>query len=427
MGKKITTQPIIVHFDLGGSKISALAGIVDDKGELTILGEEKQESDDIKSGVIERITPVAYKINELAKLLQNSLRIDPIGVVNISLNPKSMRQTFKTVHHPIERAVTNDFLNRIKTEIKASINTDKVYIYEIEALEYFIDGKPTDDPLGKKGEKIRIDYRIVTGNLSIQESTERCFNRTGMEVDYIHLGIDAMSTALLDDKDKEHGCALISFGATSTSLAIYNDGKLQETLIVPLGGINITKDIQELGIRYEYAELLKCKKGYAAVKYVKDTLHVKAPCEDPEKDPILISTLFLAQIIEARLTEILEPILNTLNQISYRLQNGIIITGGASKLEYLDEFLSEKTGFQVRKGDHKDWLSDETHPKFSQPEYSQAIGSILLSHDKNEEKKVKNSPKSEPKIKRVLKGLFNKLDDGVGTIFTYDELEPIKK
>ena len=424
MGKKNTIQPIIVHFDLGGSKISALAGIVDENGALTILGEEKRESDDIKSGVIEKITPAAYKINELTKLLQNSLRIEPIRMVNLSLNPKGMRQSLKTINRAIERMVTQEFLNKIKNEIKASINSSKVYTYEIEELEYFIDGKPIENPIGKKGSNIRIDYRIITGNLLVQESTERCIERTGLEVDYIHLGIDAIATAVLDDEDKENGCALISFGASTTTLAIYNDGKLQDTLIVPFGGVNITKDIQELGIRFEYAELLKCKKGIAMESLVNETVNIKAPAEDPEKDSILISTSFLATIIEARLSEIMEPIFDTINQITYRLQNGIVITGGAAKLNNLQEFITEKTGFQVRKGNHTEWLTEETHEKFFQPEYAQAVGAILLTHDKNEEKKRNESANNEPRIKGKFLGKFvKKINKEMDDLFKYDDFD----
>ena len=159
MGKKNNNynQKSIVHFDLGGSKISGLAGIVEENGALTILGEEKRECDEIKSGLIEKVTSVAYKLNELSKLMQNSLRMEPIQNVSISINPKGMKQSFKTVHRPIERTVTQDFLKKIKAELKANINSDKIYVYEIEELEYFIDGRPVEKPIGNKGANIRID------------------------------------------------------------------------------------------------------------------------------------------------------------------------------------------------------------------------------------------------------------------------------
>lgn len=424
MGKKNNIQNTIVHFDLGGSKISALAGIVEENGALTIFGEEKRDSYDIKSGVIEKITGAAYKVNELTKLLQNSLRIEPIKTVSISLIPKGMRQSFKSVNRPIERIITRDFLSKIRNDVKAAINSDKVYMYEIEELEYFIDGKPVESPIGKKGSNIRIDYRIVTGNMLVQESTERCFERTGLEVDYIHSGVGALATAVLEDEDKQNGCALISFGATTTILAIYNEGKLQETLMVPFGGINISKDIQELGIRFEYAELLKCKKGCCMESMVNQPVNIKAPSEDPEKEHILISTSFLATIIEARLSEILEPIFDVMNQITYPLANGVIITGGASKLMNLQEFITEKTGFQVRKGDHREWLSEKTNEKFFDPEYAQAVGAMLLSHENNEEKKRNESANTEPKIKSVIFGnIAKKINKGVGDLFAYDEIE----
>ena len=424
MGKKNNIQKHIVHFDLGGSKISALAGIVDENGALTVLGEEKHSTDDIKSGVIEKVTSVAYKVNELSKLLQNSLRIEPVKMVSLSISPRSMRQSFKTINRAIERRVTQDFLNKIRNELKAEINSDKVYVYEIEALEYFIDGKPIEEPIGRSGSNLRVDYRIITGNIQVQESTERCFERTGIEVDYIHLGIEATATVSLEDDDRKNGCALIAFGATTTTLAIYNEGTLQDLLIVPFGGLNITKDIQELGISFENAELLKTKKGSALESLVKSPINIKAPAEDPEKQHVLISTAFLATIIEARLSEMMEPIFDVINQITYRLQNGIVITGGASKLNNLKEFITEKTGFQVRDGNHSEWLTEETDEKFLQPEYAQAIGAMLLSHDKNEEKLKNDLAGNDPKIKRkILDKLADKFNKGMGDLFAYDEIE----
>lgn len=425
MGKKNTIQQTIVHFDLGGSKISGLAGIVEENGALTILGEEKQPTEDIKSGLIEKVTGVALKISTLAKYLQNSARLETIKTVSISVNPRAMKQTFKTVNRPIERVVTQAFLEKIKAEIKAGINSDKVYVYEIQELEYFIDGRPVENPVGIKGVNLRADYRVVTGNMQVQESIERCFERTGLAVDYIHLGIDALATVVLDDEDTQNGCALIAFGATTTTLAIYNEGKLQELMLVPFGGVNITKDIQELGIRFEYAELLKCKKGSAMESAVTEIINIKAPAEDPEQPPVIVSTSFLATIIEARLSEMMEPIFDAVNQITYRLQNGIIITGGASKLNHLKEFITEKTGFQVRESDHSGWLSEYTPETFSQPEYAQAVGAMLLTNDLIQQKK--ENEKAAIQSKMTGKGIIGKMgkliNNGAQKLFEYDELE----
>lgn len=429
MGKKNIIQQTIVHFDLGGSKISGLAGMVEENGALTILGEEKQPTEEIKSGLIEKVTGAALKINTLAKYLQNSARVEPIKTVSISVNPRAMKQTFKTINRPIERVVTPAFLHKIKAEIKAGINSEKVYVYDIQELEYFIDGRPVEKPVGVKGSNLRVDYRIITGNVLVQESIERCFERTGLAVDYIHLGIDALATVVLDDEDTQNGCALIAFGATTTILAIYNEGKLQELLLVPFGGINITKDIQELGIRFEYAELLKCRKGCAMESAVTEIVNIKAPAEDPDQPPVIINSSFLATIIEARLSEIMEPIFDTINQITYRLQNGIIITGGASKLHCLQEFITEKTGFQVRMSDHSGWLSDHTPEIFFQPEYAQAVGAMLLTHDLNMEKEANEAAAIEPKIKG--KGIFGKMgkiiNTGAQKLFEYDEIEQKEK
>ncbi|MFV0470979.1 MAG: cell division protein FtsA [Paludibacteraceae bacterium] len=417
MGKKSLTQKIITHFDLGGSKISGLAGWVEEDGTLTILGEERHDYDEIKAGVIEKVSDVAFKINELSKYLQNSLRIDQIRQVSISVIPKKQKQTFRTITQAIPKTVTQEFLNKIKAQLKADINTESIYVFDIQETEYFIDGRFTNKPVGQSGTTLRVDYRIVTGSLKVQESIERCFERTGIELENILLGIDALAVAVLEEEDKEKGCALISFGATTTTLGVFNEGKLQELFLVPLGGLNITKDIEELGIKYEYAEKLKCLKGCALESRVTVPINIKAPAVDTEKGYILISTSFLATIIEARLSEMLDPVFDVINQITYRLPNGIIITGGAAKLNHLDEFISEKTGLQVHHGKHGEWLSEDTPEIFYQPEYSQAVGAMLLVNELN---KIVNI---EPKVKRKFFGKMKKsLGNKVLDIFNYDEM-----
>lgn len=424
MGKKNITQHTIVHFDLGGSKISGLAGYVDEDGALTIYGEEKQTSDEVKCGVVEKATSVAYKISELSKLLHNSLRVEQVKNVTISVNPKSMKLVLRSVNKRIERIITQDFLNQIKAEIRKENNSGKAYIYDIQELDYFIDGRQVENPIGRRGSNLRVDYRITIGQRQVQESIERSFDRTGIAVDYIHLGMDALSTVVLEDEDKQNGCALIEFGATGTTLAIYNENELQELLVVPLGGLNITKDIQELGISYEYAELLKCKKGCAMENLIEKPVNIKAPNINPDKAPVLISTSFLATIIEARLSEIMEPIFDAINQVTYRLQSGIVISGGAAKLLNIEDFITEKTGLQVKIGDHSEWLSEETPEVFFEPQYSQAIGAMILTNELNKEKAKNESTPSEPKIKRKLfDKISNKLNKGIGDLFTYDEIE----
>ncbi|MHB9054679.1 MAG: cell division protein FtsA [Paludibacteraceae bacterium] len=414
----------LVYIDFGGSRISAIAGFVQDDHALKVLGEQGRLSDDVKSGIVEKMTGAAFKVNEITKLLQNSLKLDQISKVSISVNARTMKHYTYTIESQIYNLVTNKLLNDVEKRCKEDIETDKIYVFQCIPLAYYIDGKRVDNPLGLHGSNIRVDFNVIIGNYLVKESIERSIERTGIAVDFIHLGMEALSTAILEDKDRDQGCAIISFGATTTTLGVYCEGKLQELCVIPLGGMNITKDIQELGVSFQNAELLKCKTGFAMEKMVAKPINVQIPNENPQGEPIIISTLFLSTIIEARLEEILEPIFDQIDAIPYPLHSGIVITGGAAKLKYLPEFIQEKTGFAVRMGSHAEWLSEDTDEKFYDPVYSQAIGSLLLSNDLIQHQVEILQAAIKPKLpNNFIKKIQNKFNDGMGSLFKYDELE----
>ncbi len=417
----------IVYVDFGGSHISAIAGEVQSNHALRILGELVRPGDDVKSGVVEKITGAAYKVSEITKLLQNSLRWkERISFVSISVNAKSMKHHTVSIEKRIHNIVTEKLLQDMEAESRNEIKTENVVVFNTIPLAYYIDGKRVEEPLGKKGSELRIDYNLIIGHYLVRETLERTIERTGIAVDYIHLGMEAISTAILDDRDKEDGCAVINFGATTTTLGVYCEGKLQELFVVPLGGLNITRDILELGISFKNAEILKCKTGCAMEKFVEKPMNIQIPSVNPNEEPVKISTAFLAVIIESRLEEMLEPLFNQINSIPYPLHSGIIITGGASKLKNLPEFIEEKTGFHVRMGSHSEWLSEDTDPKFHEPEYSQAVGALLLSNDlyelhKEETKKAAIGIKLPGR--KMLSAISKNFSNGMESLFKYDEME----
>ncbi|MFV0392559.1 MAG: cell division protein FtsA [Paludibacteraceae bacterium] len=418
----------IVYVDLGGSHISAIAGEVLDDNSLHILGEQVRPGDDVKSGMVEKITGAAFKVNETTKLLQNSLKWrDRISKVSICINAKSMKHHSVSVEKRIHNIVTERQLQDMTDACRDEIKTDNIVVFEIIPLAYYIDGKRVENPVGLKGFEIRADYNLIIGHYLVQESLERTIERTGIAVDYIHLGMEAIATALLDESDKDEGCAIINFGATTTTLGIYSEGKLQELLVVPLGGMNITRDILELGVSYRNAETLKCKTGCAMEKFVKEPVNIQIPSVHAGEAPVKISTAFLAVIIESRLDEMLTPIFKHIDTIPYPLHAGIIMSGGASKLKNLSEFIEENTGFQVRMGNHSEWLSDDTDSKFHNSEYAEAVGAILLSNDLYEQNKEEKTKKVAIDVKipgkKFLRNVSKSFTNGMESLFKYDDME----
>jgi cell division protein FtsA len=129
---------------------------------------------------------------------------------------------------------------------------------------------------------------------------------------------------------------LINFGGLTTTLSIFENGALQQLVTVPLGGKNITKDIQEFGINEKNAERLKCAVGKALESQVQDEIYVAVAAADPELPPVKVSSKMLAMAIEARLDEIMNPIFDAIDTYTGKLNHGIILTGGGALLEAIE-------------------------------------------------------------------------------------------
>jgi len=407
-----------IALDLGSSRISALVAEVLDNGAVRILGSESKISDDVKHGIIEHPSGCAFKVNELLKLLQNSSRIHDIQQVCVGINARSMKVISGLVTRFVgqNKMVTDMLINEMKDECARKYSQNDLIAFQIIPVKYQLDEEYLTNPVGKKGVQITGYYNVVIGNKLIKERFDGCFDRTGITVEYSPLAIESLATVLVEEDERKNGCALIDFGATTTTLGVYKNDILQQLLVIPLGGENITSDIEELGIKKSYAERLKCLKGVAMVKFVENPIYVEMPSENAEEN-LRISTSFLANIINARLEEITQPIFKFINQLPFPLEGGIIITGGASKLNYLKEFIEENTELPVRFGNHSEWLDDKTPEKFFNDTYSQLIGTIVLTDEYRKLNPTNVQSKKEPKIKRNFK---DKLTEHIISLFDDD-------
>lgn len=396
-----------IAIDLGSTHISAMAGEMQPDGSLKILGLESKIADDIKYGFVEQRTGASSKVIELRKLLQNSSNIKDISMVSVAIGAKTMKLASVSVSRFVGKSniVSDALLVSMVDECKRNFQHPSLTIFDIIPTSYYLDNKRLDDPVGKSGVQLTGNYHLVVGSNLIKDNLEGCFDRTGLLIEHTPLVIEALSTVLLDDEERETGCALINLGATTTTLAVYNEGVLQHLLVVPLGAKNITKDIQELGISEANAERLKCLKGCALESLVDDPVNIQIPYFDGSQPQIKISTKFLATIIEARLEEILQPIFDTISALKFPLSAGIVLTGGGSKLTSIVEFFVEKLSIYTRIGNHSEWLSDDTDVKYFDPSYAQLIGDIILTDEYRQAHPIEETvkePSKKPKLPNKL-------------------------
>ena len=301
----------LIAIDFGSTRISAMAAEVLENGAVKILSDESKVSDDVKCGIVEKPTGASFKVSELVKLLKNSAKIPDISQVSVSVGAKSMKQISVSISRFVGKPnmVTENLLAEMLEECERKYKQPDITVFDVILVSYSLDGKRIDEPVGQSGVQISATYHVIFGNAIILSELERCFDRTGIVLEYNPLAVEALSTVVIEEHERELGAALINFGATTTTLAVYHDGVLQKLLVIPLGSKNITKDIQELGINEANAERLKCLKGCALESLVNEPMYIQIASVDDGNPPVRISTQFLATIIEARLEEIMQPII----------------------------------------------------------------------------------------------------------------------
>ncbi len=404
------TMPLnkYVALDIGSSGITAMAAEVLDNNIVRVLSVESITRQVASYGIVENTSEASYDVVKLSKLLRNSAKLPAIQHISVSVNAKGMKNKVVSISRFLNKneTVTDDMLFDMHAEVRKKVTGDAVHVFDVIPLSYNLDEEEMDDPVGKKGIHLSATYNVIYGALIVYEKLEGIFDRNELYCDHKPLSVEALSTVLLSDEDREKGCVLMNFGATTTTAGVYHDGVLQHLMVLPLGGRNITKDISELGISRINAEKLKCLKGCALSSQVHEPVLIKINTENPDAEPVKISTLFLAEIIEARLEEILSPFIKLLDDIDFPLMGGIVVAGGASRLSGLENFLKQKTGLNVRTGNHNKFLSPDQHTRYSDTAYSQLIGTVLLAHqhyiDNPPEEKVKNK-RGSSKPKRGIK------------------------
>lgn len=372
----------IVGIDLGTSKIVGVLGRKNEQGVISILASESIPSDSsVRYGVIYNIDEVAGKIKKLINLLENKVG-KKIGKAYVSIAGKSLRAVehvetkFMDGTTPITFAVLDGM------EQQAKLNKPDFYTnYSVLAPEYYLDGKYEEDPIEKFASTIEGHYRLVIGRPNIKANLIKSISeKAKIEIAGFIVGPVAASALLLDEEDRQKGCALVDFGAGTSTLSIYKGGLLRYMAVIPFGGRTITKDIQELGFVYDSAETYKKRYG----KLGKDK---NKPVTDIAPD---VDLRELNKVIQLRQDEIILNVLNQIKESGYadQLEAGIIMTGGASQMEGLADYLAEKAQMPVKKAVAKRVYINNAAELLQNPAYTQVLSLLIFANENCEKKEI---------------------------------------
>jgi cell division protein FtsA len=247
--------------------------------------------------------------------------------------------------------------------------------------EYIIDNEQgIKDPIGMLGRRLEANFHIITGQIGASMNITKCVEKAGLEVKEIILEPIASADAVLSDEEKEAGIVLVDIGGGTTDVAIFHEGIIRHTAVIPFGGNVITEDIKEgCTIMRRQAEMLKTKFGSALASESQENEIVCIPGLRG-RDPKEITVRNLASIIQARMEEIIELVHYEIINSGYqkKLIGGIVVTGGGAQLKHITQLFEYITGMDTRVGYPTEHLANNNHiENLTSPMYATGIGLVL--------------------------------------------------
>ena len=376
---------ISVGLDIGTTKIVVMAGKRNEFNKVEILGIGKSKSLGVHRGVVNNITQtiqsIQQAVEEAKNLCEDNIEEVVVGIAGQHI--RSLQHSDYITRPNPEKVISQEDIDKLILQVYKLVMLPGEEIIHVLPQEYKVDGQSEiKEPIGMYGGRLEANFHVVVGQVSSIKNIGRCIKSAGLSMGNITLEPLASSEAVLSREEKEAGVALIDIGGGTTDLAIFKDGIIRHTAVIPFGGNVITEDIKEgCSIIEKQAELLKIKFGSAWPGENKDTEIVSIPGLRG-RDPKEISLKTLSKIINARVVEIIEQVhLEIKNygndEQKKKLIGGIVLTGGGSQLKHLKQLVEYITGMDTRIGYPSEHLAGETNKSHTEPMFSTAVGLLL--------------------------------------------------
>ncbi|MFO0322374.1 MAG: cell division protein FtsA [Bacteroidota bacterium] len=390
--KQTTTENIIgdliVGLDIGTTKIAAIVGYKNQFGKVEILSIGKSESLGVQRGVVANIEQTIDSINAAIKIAADKADIDIeeviVGIAGQHI--KSMQHRGMITRKTLDIEVNQNDVDQLIENMHRLVMSPGEEIIHVIPQEYIIDNEGgIRNPIGHSGMRLEGNFHIITGQVSAVKNIFKCVSRAKLTTVDLHLEPLASADAVLSDEEKEAGVVLVDIGGGTTDIAIFYDGIIRHTAVIPFGGNIVTEDIKEgCGIIKTHAEQLKQRFGSALAQenQLNEVISIPGLRGRPHKE---ISVNTLAQIIQARMEEILEFVLFEIKNSGFerKLAAGIVVTGGGSLLKHLPQLVMLQTGLDCRIGTPNEHLSG-ADDELKNPMYATAVGLVMKGIEKNE-------------------------------------------
>jgi cell division protein FtsA len=380
-------QPIIVGLDIGTTKIAAIAGRKNEYGKLEILGFGRANSNGVKHG---QVLNIDETIKAIKMALDNCYASNPnLGISEVYVgiaghHIKSLQTRGDIVRQHTEDEITQKEIDQLIADQYKTYIPAGDQIIDVIPQEFAVDNfQNIISPIGYGGVKVGANFHIITGDKNAIKNINRAVEKSGLHTKDLVLQPLASAAAVMGQEDLEAGVAIVDIGGGTTDLAVFYEGVLKHTAVIPFGGENISNDIKTgLGVLKTQAEQMKVQFGSALSNEAKTNAFITIPGLRgmPAKE---ISVKNLANIIQARMSEIMDFVTYHLKQVGLdnkMLNGGIVLTGGGSQLKHLIQLTEYVTGLNARIGYPTEHLAGGHIEELAKPTYSTCIGLILKGY-----------------------------------------------
>ncbi len=387
---------IVVGLDIGTTKIACLIGRKTEHGKIEILGMGKSPSLGVTRGVVANIEKTVQSIRAAIEEAEAKSGVE-VNVVNVGIagqHIKSLQHRGMITRSSYEDEIGQEDVDALIDDMHNILINPGEEIIHVLPQEYIVDRQNgIKDPIGMAGVQLEANFHIITGQVAAARNIYRCVNKAGLEVAELILEPLASSASVLSKEEMEAGVVLVDIGGGTTDLAIFHDGIIRHTAVIPFGGNIITEDIKEgCTIMQKHAEQLKTKFGTALPLASQENEVVCIPGLRG-RDPKEISVKNLSNIINARMSEIIEHVYYEIKNSGYekKLIGGIVITGGGSQMKHITQLFEYISGMDARIGYPNEHLSSNTNINVTSPMFATGVGLVAKGFETFEKEKQKST------------------------------------
>ncbi len=398
---RIMDEPeIIVGLDIGTTKIACIVGRINEYGKVEIIGMGRSESLGVRSGVVSNINLTVESIERAVSIATEKAGVEigevTVGIAGQHIRSLQHRGILTRKSKDLDEEISQQDIDNLVEDMHQLVMNPGEEIIHVLPQEYIVDNEQgIKDPIGHSGIRLEANFHIITGKVNAAKNIYKSVSKANLEVHELVLEPLASSEAVLNDEEKEAGVVLVDIGGGTTDIAVFQDGIIRHTAVIPFGGNIITDDIAAgCSILRKHAEQLKVKFGSALGS---DSMENQIVCIPgfSGREPKEISVRNLSNIIQARTEEIVEQIIYEIKSSGYekRLIAGIVLTGGGAMLKNLTQLVEYLSGFETRIGYPNEHLGKGNSEELGSPMYATGIGLVLKGHELNLKRQKRLKPK----------------------------------